>query len=176
MDALEPQIILITGGCRSGKSRMALSLCTHEHPKVYVATAQPRDLEMRQRIRRHREERSREWLTIEEQINLYDVLCSHRKGSIVVDCLTLWFSNLMENRCSEVEMKQLVDQLIYACREREGKTVFVTNEVGMGIVPENPLGREFRDLAGSGNQQIAMSADRVILMVSGLPIDLKDRT
>jgi adenosylcobinamide kinase/adenosylcobinamide-phosphate guanylyltransferase len=152
---------------------MALTLADDDRPKIFVATARPEDAEMSERIAKHRFDRSQEWITCEEPIDLAPLLLKHNTGCMVVDCLTLWISNLMELDCGEAEVLRRVNRVCMASRERKGTTIFVTNEVGMGIVPDNPVAREFRDLAGMVNQTMAAAADQVILMISGIPMELK---
>jgi adenosylcobinamide kinase / adenosylcobinamide-phosphate guanylyltransferase len=175
------KVVLITGGSRSGKSRYAQELA-QESPgeKLFVATCPRVDGEMDERIRRHREDRAgRGWRTVEEEVDLEGVLRRETVEMVLVDCLTLWINNLMyssgreEDEIEENEIECRVKRLLSVCAEREGEVVFVTNEVGLGIVPENQLARRYRDLVGRCNQTLAAGADRVVFMVSGLPLALK---
>ena len=166
-------LILITGGSRSGKSRMALDLARELEPKIFVATAEPRDEEMKERILRHRLERGNGWLTIEEPYLLKEVLVQNQTGVMVVDCLTLWLSNALERTSAQAEIASASEDWLRAARSRNSTTILVTNEVGMGIVPSTSSGRTFRDLCGALNQRMASAADKVIFMVSGLPLYLK---
>ena len=162
-------MILIGGGARSGKSRYALEKARSiPGTRAFVATAQPSDDEMTARIRRHREERGSEFSTIEEPIDLPRVIAETKFDVLVIDCLTLWLSNIMfANKNSERELEN-------AARSAPGTIIFVTNEVGSGIVPtDNALSREFRDRAGILNQRIADVAQEVYLVVFGLPQRLK---
>ncbi|MCY3024069.1 MAG: bifunctional adenosylcobinamide kinase/adenosylcobinamide-phosphate guanylyltransferase [Planctomycetota bacterium] len=152
-------------------------------PRIFVATCPVLDDETRERIRRHREARAgRGWETIEEQLELAPVL-QHAKqaGVVLVDCLTLWINNLMyraEQQGREVtedEMVQRCREVLDACAGFPGVVVFVTNEVGMSIVPDNPACRRFRDLAGRCNQAIAAAAESVALLACGLPLILKGK-
>ncbi len=176
------RITLITGGARSGKSRFALELAARAPgPRVFIATALPTDPEMALRIDRHKAERDQTgWVTVESAVDLQAAISDQADEAVlVVDCLTLWVNNLMyqaEQAGSPLEessFEAVCEGLVDAARDRGAGTVFVTNEVGMGIVPDNPLARAFRDLAGRCNQRLAASADRVVLMVSGLPVEIK---
>lgn len=181
------KIIFITGGARSGKSRFALEKANSMNgKKVYIATAEPLDEEMKERIKRHKEERGREWLTMEEPIKIPKLL-RELKGEcdvILLDCLTLWLSNMMlankeELLTAEAEefIKTLKDLQPSASSLqpdlRPSALLIVSNEVGMGIVPENELARRFRDLAGRLNQRVAEIADEVYLVVSGITLKIK---
>ena len=163
-------IVLVGGGGRSGKSRYALELARARGSRLaFLATAQAFDREMADRIARHREERASEFATIEEPRDIARAIASHTGfDAIVVDCLTLWVSNLM---LAEIEVE--VEPVIEAARANPTTIVFVTNEVGCGIVPENALARRFRDLAGRVNQQIAAAADEVYYMAFGIPLKVK---
>jgi adenosylcobinamide kinase/adenosylcobinamide-phosphate guanylyltransferase len=165
-------IILVTGGARSGKSARAETLVRSFSGKpIYIATAEPLDAEMKERVDRHRERRGPGWELIEEPLELVQCLrnCDGR-GPRLVDCVTIWLSNLMHhNRDWRAEVAQLCTSL-----ERQASpVVLVTNEVGMGIVPDNALARAFRDAAGSANQAIAAVASKVELVAAGLPLRLK---
>jgi adenosylcobinamide kinase / adenosylcobinamide-phosphate guanylyltransferase len=164
-------LTLVLGGARSGKSRYAESLITAQPPPwIYVATAEPGDEEMAARIKSHRQRRGAQWRTIEAPRELAKTLSACGDGPVLVDCLTLWLSNLMPTEANiEEEIAQLEKALVAA----RARLVLVANEVGSGIVPSYPLGRRFRDLQGMLNQRIAASAERVVLMVAGLPLTLK---
>jgi adenosylcobinamide kinase/adenosylcobinamide-phosphate guanylyltransferase len=168
-----PPVTLVLGGVRSGKSRYAETLIEGAaETALYLATAEPKDGEMEERIRIHRERRGTRWRTVEEPIALVDAL--HREARadrpILVDCLTLWLTNLLlGGRDPERETATLVEALPL----REGAVLFVANEVGLGIVPDNALARAFRDHAGRLNQAVAAKADRVVFMAAGLPLFLK---
>ena len=166
-----PKLTFVVGGARSGKSRYAESLITALPPPwIYVATAEAGDDEMAERIKSHRERRGVQWRTIEAPRELAKALSACGDGPVLVDCLTLWLSNLMLAEANiEEETAQLEKTLVAA----HGPVVLVANEVGSGIVPSYPLGRRFRDLQGILNQRIAARAERVILMVAGLPLALK---
>ncbi len=161
---------LILGGARSGKTAHALRAAEATgRPLVMIATAQGLDAEMEARIARHRAERGPAWRTIEAPLDLADALAQVRDGeTAVIDCLTLWLSNLMH---AERDIGAETAALIAALA---GKTVFlVSNEVGLGIVPDNALARRFRDAAGRLNQDIAAIADRAVFVAAGLPLVLK---
>lgn len=168
--------ILVTGGARSGKSAIAESLALDLRdpqggPVIYIATAQAFDREMQARIAAHQDRRGDDWLTIEEPLDLPDRLQNLPSGGpVLVDCLTLWLSNLM---LAERDWNAAAKALVAALADCAGPVVLVTNEVGAGIVPENALARAFRDAAGSLNQQIAAQADDVIMAVCGLPVKVK---
>ena len=171
--ALRPAVTLVLGGARSGKSAYAEALAAEAASALYLATAQAHDAEMVERIRHHRERRGRRWTTVEEPIALVTALKQHAQPDrpVVVDCLTLWLSNLMAaGRDVDDETARLVEGLA----DPAGPVVLVANEVGLGIVPETPLGREFRDHAGRLNQAVARIADRVVFVVAALPLVLKD--
>ena len=165
------KITLILGGARSGKSRFAEKLIAALPPPwIYVATAEAGDAEMAERIAKHRARRGADWRTIEAPHNLDRVLTDCRAEPVLVDCLTLWLSNLMlADATIEEEMTRVEKALLLATAPK----VIVSNEVGSGIVPGHPLGRCFRDMQGILNQRIAALADRVVLVVAGLPLALK---
>jgi adenosylcobinamide kinase/adenosylcobinamide-phosphate guanylyltransferase len=168
-----PKVTLVLGGTRSGKSRFAEGLiAAHPGRPVYLATAQAGDIEMAERIRRHRARRGDAWTTLEEPLELPRALASvtRDKGAVLVDCLTLWLSNLMgTDRNVETETRSLVESL----PNLAAPVVFVSNEVGLGIVPDNALARTFRDHAGFLHQAIAAAADRVYFIAAGIPVLLK---
>ena len=169
-------VTLVLGGARSGKSRYAQQLAEQSGRVVFVATAKISDDEMRAKIERHREDRPKEWLTVEEPLELPRVLSGYELNCdmIVVDCLTLYAANLLE---AEGEDDSAIDRRIAALCEALQRTqcaiVLVSNEVGNGIVPSHPLSRQYRDLLGELNQKIAKLADDAVLMVAGLPLALK---
>jgi adenosylcobinamide kinase/adenosylcobinamide-phosphate guanylyltransferase len=170
-----PPVTLVLGGARSGKSLLAERLVAGTGHGLYLATAQPGDAEMAERIDRHRRRRGPAWSTVEEPLDLGPVLRQHARADrpILVDCLTLWLSNVIAaGRDAMAETARLTRDLTGLA----GPVVFVSNEVGLGIVPATPLGRAFRDDAGRLNQEMALVADRVIFVVAGLPWTLKDNT
>ena len=172
-DADAPGLVtLVLGGARSGKSRYAEWLiATYPQPWIYVATAQARDDEMAERIAAHKARRDAGWQTIEAPHDLADALAAALGGSaVLVDCLTLWLSNLMGGTF-DIEVQTA--RLQQALAGRSGPTVLVSNEVGLGIVPDNALARRFRDEQGRLNQRMATLCDRVVFMVAGLPMEVK---
>jgi len=163
-------ITLILGGARSGKTAHALAAAEATgRGLVMIATAEALDAEMAERIARHRAERGPRWRTIEATLDLAGALARVSAGeTAVVDCLTLWVSNLMH---AERDLEAEAARLIAALPGRD--MVLVSNEVGLGIVPDNALARRFRDAAGRLNQQVAAAADRVVFVAAGLPLVLK---
>jgi adenosylcobinamide kinase/adenosylcobinamide-phosphate guanylyltransferase len=169
-------VTLVLGGARSGKSRYAQQLAEQSRRVVVVATAKASDEEMRVKIQRHREDRPKDWLTVEEPLELPKVLAQYELECdvIVVDCLTLFAANLLEIGGEDVDaIESRVEALCEALRTVQCAVVVVSNEVGSGVVPEYPLGRRYRDLLGEINQRVARVADDVVLMVAGLPLALK---
>lgn len=170
---MEKRIILVTGGQRSGKSLYAEGEARRLAPDpVYVATACADDEEFRERVRRHRERRGPEWTTVEEGIRLGDLDLTGRV--VLVDCVTLWCTNLFFANGEDVDrsfeaLKREFDRFT----AREAVYIFVTNEIGLGGVAENALVRRFTDLQGLANQYVAGRADRVVLMISGIPLTVK---
>jgi adenosylcobinamide kinase/adenosylcobinamide-phosphate guanylyltransferase len=166
-------ITLITGGIRSGKSRYALELASQQAgPKCFIATAEALDEDMKLRIARHQQERGAEWTTREVPLYLNEALRQAPPSQyLVIDCLTLWVSNLLHYQLDpEAETRKLEEAL----KAAEMPVVLVTNEVGLGIIPDNPLARRYADALGRVNQKIAKLAGRVILMVSGIPTEIKE--
>lgn len=191
-------IVMVTGGARSGKSSFAERWCMkHAGKAFYIATAQAFDPEMEQRIALHRQDREAagySWKTIEEPLRLRDLLLELQgkesfwgqasagqalAPAVLIDCLTLWLSNVLldagEQADAEAKTMREIDRLLEAVSGYEGTLVIVTNEVGSGIVPAYPLGRQYRDLAGIMNRRLAAMADQVFLVTAGIPIELKSR-
>jgi adenosylcobinamide kinase/adenosylcobinamide-phosphate guanylyltransferase len=166
-------IVLITGGARSGKSRYAEERALQTGTRLlYIATAEAGDQEMARRIAEHRRRRGGSWLTVEEPVEVGRRLLEHR-GKIdaaVVDCVTLWLSNLLHR---DYDAEKKIDGLVDTLSLVDYDVFFVTNELGSGIVPDNPLARRFRDLVGWTNQRLAHAADEVVLLVAGIPMQLK---
>jgi adenosylcobinamide kinase/adenosylcobinamide-phosphate guanylyltransferase len=173
------KVVFITGGARSGKSSFALKETERtEGHKVYIATAEALDDEMSARIEKHKRERSEEWQTIEEPYDLGKALGSieDHVAVVLIDCLTLWTSNiLIKYEHDPPVIEELIDGLIDSIMTLKDRIAvyIVSNEVGMGIVPDNPLSRTFRDLAGRLNQKVATFSDEVYLVMSGLPLKIK---
>ena len=164
-------ITLVLGGARSGKSRYAESLIAALPPPwTYLATAEAGDTEMAARIATHRARRGPQWRTIEAPRDLAAALKSRQTTPVLVDCLTLWLSNLM---LADADIDAEIERFEAALADTGAPVVLVANEVGSGIVPDNPLGRRFRDLQGVLNQRMAERADRVVLVVAGLPLAIK---
>ena len=165
------RLTLVLGGARSGKSRYAESLVTAlPAPWIYVATAEARDAEMTERIAAHQARRGAGWRTLETPRDVVGALTAHGTTPLLVDCLTLWLANaLLASADADAE----IERLEAALEQASAPLVLVANEVGFGIVPDNPLGRRFRDLQGLLNQRIAARADRVVLVIAGLPLTIK---
>ncbi len=172
-------LILVTGGSRSGKSGWALARAGRcEGPRLFVATAQAFDDEMARRIEAHKKARPAGWELTEEPFDVPGAVTAGvtRCRTVVVDCLTLWMSNLLlrQESFGEAEAARRAEELAAACAAAPGATIIVvTNEVGSGIVPDNELARRFRDCAGRANQVIARAADEVQLLVSGIAVRIK---
>jgi adenosylcobinamide kinase / adenosylcobinamide-phosphate guanylyltransferase len=169
------KLTLVLGGARSGKSRYAENLIAalpppFAPPWIYVATAEADDDEMAARIKIHRQRRGTSWRTIEAPRDLQAVVAACGATPVLVDCLTLWLSNLM---LAEADVDAEIEKLETTLDAIAAPIVLVANEVGSGIVPSFPLGRRFRDRQGELNQRIAVRADRVVLMVAGLPLAVK---
>jgi adenosylcobinamide kinase/adenosylcobinamide-phosphate guanylyltransferase len=169
-------LLLVTGGVRSGKSRYAVERARPWGARVlYVATCEPEDEEMRERVRRHRAERPETWTTVEPGPDVLQAIHADgpRSDGIVLDCLTLYVSRLLGSGYGELEVARQVDALCMALLNMPRPSVMVTNEVGWGVVPVTPLGRVFRDAAGRANQVAAGHAHEVVLLVCGLPVGIK---
>jgi adenosylcobinamide kinase / adenosylcobinamide-phosphate guanylyltransferase len=166
-------LTLVLGGARSGKSRYAESLIASlPQPWIYIATAEARDDEMAARVAAHRARREAGWETVEAPRQLPEALYqAPANAAVLIDCLTLWLTNVM---LGSFDVENMTAKLEDALRARGGETVLVSNEVGLGIVPENELGRRFRDAQGILNQRMAALSDRVVLMVAGLALNVKD--
>jgi adenosylcobinamide kinase / adenosylcobinamide-phosphate guanylyltransferase len=167
-------LLLLTGGARSGKSALAVRLASQQSaPVVFLATAQPGDKEMETRIAQHRRERPGPWRTIEKPLRLREAIEGVDGGHcLIVDCLTLWTANALE-RLGDEEAEARAAAAADVASARPGLTVAVTNEVGFGLVPDNPLGRTYRDLLGKVNAIWAAAADRAFLLVAGRALELE---
>ena len=173
------EIVLVIGGCRSGKSRHALTLAEKylAKNKVFIATCVARDDELAERIEKHRRERGKHWQTVEIPLALPKAVDQHSGSEqvVLVDCLTLWATNIVMEM-PELDMQRVYEQveaLSDVLNQVQGTVILVSNEVGTGIVPENKMARFFRDAAGFVNQSIASVATTVIWMVAGIPVTIK---
>ena len=170
-------VTLVLGGVRSGKSRLAQQIAERAERVTFIATAEHRDdPEMNAKIERHRSDRPQSWITVEEPIQLGQTIRDAGKNSdiLLIDCLTLFASNLLEAHGEDTAgLQEQIDQLCIALKSAPCSVVLVSNEVGSGVVPAYELGRRFRDLVGEINQRVAASSDTVLLMVAGLPFSLK---
>jgi adenosylcobinamide kinase/adenosylcobinamide-phosphate guanylyltransferase len=171
------EIVFIIGGCRSGKSTYALQTAEKmpAERKIFIATCVPQDDEMKQRVAKHQTTRSRSWTTVEEPLKLPEAILqnSRRADVILIDCLTLWVSNLLMQNGDEKKIADTIPHLIDALEKATCPIVLVSNEVGTGIVPENRLARQFRDITGWVNQAVAKCANKVVWMVAGIPVTVK---
>jgi adenosylcobinamide kinase / adenosylcobinamide-phosphate guanylyltransferase len=170
-----PRLVLVGGGARSGKSRFALARALSLGSNaLFVATAEASDDEMRARIAQHRDERGAAFETIEEPVHLPELLARVRGPDVIlIDCLTLWLSNLLVRGATADQVLGRVDALETALARRQVPVVLVTNEVGMGLVPETPLGRVFRDVTGLAHQRLARAADEIHVAVLGIILRLR---
>jgi adenosylcobinamide kinase/adenosylcobinamide-phosphate guanylyltransferase len=167
------RLVLVLGGARSGKSAHAENLVSASGlERIYVATAESGDPEMAARIAAHRARRGSDWRTVEAPCDLEDAIAAEagEGRAVLVDCLTLWLSNLM---AAGEDVEARTERLVETAKAAAGLRVFVSNEVGLGIVPDTPLGRRFRDAQGWMNQAIAAAADHVVFTAAGLPLTLK---
>lgn len=170
------EIIFVLGGCRSGKSRFALDYANrHYRKKVFLATSQALDNEMERRIARHKKERGPDWTTIEEPKKLTEILASLKNSFevVLIDCLTIWISNLLMDGETEEQIIFRTENLIEGMKKADQSIVVVSNEVGSGIVPENKIARMYRDIAGIVNQKMAVCSNTVVLTVAGIPHVIK---
>ena len=172
-------LILVLGGCRSGKSALALQLAARlGRRRLFVATAEPLDDEMRARIARHRAVRGPDWTTVEAPVSLTTALRQRAADFdvVLVDCLTLWVGNLMgRGNKRPMRLAERFVELLTELTARRTNVILVSNEVGLGIVPDNELARRFRDEQGRLNQQVAAIADTVVFVAAGLPMVLKGK-
>lgn len=164
------KVTLVLGGARSGKSRFAERLAEGAASRTYIATAEPFDDEMRDRIGKHREQRGGGWTTVEAPLDLAEALAACTSDFVLVDCVTVWLGNLMHHQ------RNLRDEVAALCdclKTQMADVVLVSNEVGLSIVPENAMARRFRDDQGLANQRLAEVADEVYFIAAGLPLTLK---
>ena len=171
----EKELILVLGGARSGKSRFALQYAeAHYHSYLFLATARILDDEMADRVMLHKASRGETWQLLEEPLEVSEAIRTGCGGieAVLLDCLTVWLSNVLLEK-GEDAVRTYQKELLETLANRNKTIIIVSNEVGAGIVPENPLARKFRDLAGGLNQQVALIADKVILSVAGIPIYIK---
>jgi len=170
-------VTLILGGCRSGKSHFALKTANEARAdrRIFIATAVAFDDEMRARVKQHRAERGAGWTTVEAPLALPEALAEHAgEGRVIlVDCLTLWVSNLILDGQGPAQAAARIPELVSAVKASPCPVILVSNEVGSGIVPENQLSRRFRDLAGTANQAVAACARTVVWTVAGIPVIIK---
>jgi len=172
-EKMQSPVTLVLGGARSGKSSFAESIAQQSGlDKIYLATAEAFDAEMETRISKHQQDRGAGWATVEEPVNLVATLQNHSSeyNIILIDCLTLWLSNLM---AGDTDVDAEVDQLVSSLAALPGPVILVSNEVGQGIVPENKIARDFRDHAGRLHQRLAAVADTVYFVTAGLAQKLK---
>ena len=170
------KLIFITGGSRSGKSSLAVKMASAMRmKKIFFATCIPKDKEMKERVKLHRENRPSSWRTVETRGNLVSLLEREARCAavIILDCLTLFVSGLLMRKAREAAIKSEVIRIAGAAKKGKATVIVVSNEVGCGLVPPNKLGRDFRDIAGSCNQIVAKGADEVIYMVAGIPLKIK---
>ena len=173
---MDKKIIFITGGVRSGKSQFAMNLAEEfPGPKAYLATAQALDEEMARRIGNHQKSRPKDWQTFEEPLSVSKVVRDNGNdlALILLDCVTLWISNAMMAGWNESRVLEETETFLSECRKARCSVILVGNEVGWGIVPDNPAARIFRDLSGSVQQKMAREADEVYFLVSGIPQRIK---
>ncbi len=168
------KISFILGGARSGKSTHAINLAQKHKKVVFMATCQAKDCEMAKRIKLHKDSRPCHWETIEEPCDIDKALVKigSKFDLVILDCLTLWVSNLMMKNVSSAAILKKTKSFLECIKKIKSKVIIVSNEVGLGIVPDNKLARDFRDIAGKVNQIVAASSDKVFFMVSGLPMRL----
>lgn len=162
-------LTLVLGGARSGKSARALALAD-ARPRTFVATAEPLDAEMAERIERHKAERGADWALVEAPLDIAAAVVEGAGGTVVVDCLTLWLSNAMHR---ERDVTAGTEAFLAAVAAAPGRVVVVSNEIGLGLAPMESLSRRFRDAQGRLNQRVAAAADRVEFVAAGLPLVLK---
>ncbi|OGR15360.1 MAG: bifunctional adenosylcobinamide kinase/adenosylcobinamide-phosphate guanylyltransferase [Desulfobacterales bacterium RIFOXYA12_FULL_46_15] len=174
---MEKKITFVIGGCRSGKSSFALDEANRiaKKNKYFIATSLPLDSEMEKRVEKHQKERGKDWQTIEEPVLIHEKIneYSGKAGVILIDCLTLWLSNLLSQSYDPAGISELLEKFEKALLNCRCPVFLVSNEVGLGIVPENKIAREFRDLAGMIHQRMAKLSDRVVMTIAGIDVEIK---
>ena len=169
-------LIFVTGGARSGKSAFAEGLAAQSGESVtYLATAVAFDAEMQDRIGRHRADRPAHWVTVEEPVTVPAAVQGAKTPVLLLDCLSVWVNNLMYQEWTDAQILAAADELLNAASTHAGTVILVTNEVGLGIVPDNALARRYRDVLGWVNQRCAGASHEAYLLVSGLPLKLKGK-
>jgi len=170
-------VTFVIGGCRSGKSKHALQIAAKIAGKrrIYIATCMPQDDEMKQRVARHQKERGSSWTKVEEPLHLAEAILENslKADVILVDCLTLWVNNVLMETDNEKQIEAKLSRLMAALEKAASPIVLVSNEVGAGIVPENRIARQYRDIIGRVNQAAAKAAGKVIWMVAAIPVTVK---
>jgi len=169
------KITLILGGARSGKSSYALGLARKYKKVAFIATCLGLDKEMQERIRLHKESRPKHWKTFEEPKDLARLIGKLGNGfdCILIDCLTLLVSNLILSKNTQEQILEKIEELLVVLSKKKTRVIMVSNDVGLGLVPVNKLGRDFRDIAGRVNQMVARNADKVFFIVAGIPLEIK---
>ena len=174
-EELKNEMILVLGGARSGKSSWALKYAEDHYAScLFLATAEVTDEEMEDRIRLHKEARGPRWNLVEEPVNIAEALEQKCQGAdaVLIDCMTIWQSNVLTKMGAE-KIPMYRAKLLGTLSKRKRAIILVSNEVGAGIVPLHPLARQFRDLAGTLNQELAALADKVVMTVAGIPLFIK---
>lgn len=168
--------LLITGGCRSGKSCFALDYANHHFTnRLYLATSQTLDEEMKERVKEHQKQRDMDWRTVEEPLAIAEAITREARNTdvMLIDCVTMWLSNLLLQNIPQEEIMNSVEVFTEMIQKASCSFILVTNEVGAGIVPDNRLARTFRDLVGTTNQKLAGCVDEVYWLVAGVPVRIK---
>ena len=169
------KIVFITGPVRSGKSNFAVKLAKQWGKEVvFLATCRPADNEMHKRVKKHKKNRPKEWKIIEEEIDISSIIKNYRKDSlIIIDCITLWISNLLLSGLKEKKIMKKINEFIDMLKKAKSSIIIVSNEVGWGIVPDNELARFFRDIIGIVHQKISKLSDEAYLVISGITLKIK---
>jgi adenosylcobinamide kinase/adenosylcobinamide-phosphate guanylyltransferase len=172
---MNKKIIFIIGGARSGKSNFAVSMAQKKPGNVFfIATCEPLDKEMKERVKKHKQDRPAQWKTIEEYYDISSALLKiPSQNTVIIDCLTLWVSNFMIKKLKEEDILKEANNLMITAKKINSYVIIVSTEVGGGIVPDNKMAREFRDILGRVNQIVTKNSDEVYLMYTGIPIKIK---